>query len=149
MEHHFWYSAVGGEKKELYLSAQFRLLDHESSIGLLARSGLLHTCTHKYLWFLSSSVRNRSKIADLAKIGETRDVFWLIFIVGLVVIGVFALAATGALGELKSDDSFETNASFEEGQRIPLTLFGYQKTRVDRVISDLEAEIAVLKSKKN
>jgi hypothetical protein len=76
-------------------------------------------------------------------------VFWLIFVVGLVVIGVFALAATGALGELKSDDSLETNAPFEEGQRIPLTLFGYQKTRVDQVISDLEAEIAVLKSKKN
>jgi hypothetical protein len=75
-------------------------------------------------------------------------VFWLIFAVGLVVIGVFALAATGALGELKDDVSLETNAPFESGQRIPSTLFGYQKTRVDQVISDLEAEIVVLKSKK-
>jgi hypothetical protein len=140
---------LGERKRKFSYASKFHLSNPEYSIDLLATSGLSHTCTHKYLWFLSSSVRKRSKIADLAKIGETTDVFWLIFVVGLVVIGVFALAATGALGELKSDDSFETNASFEEGQRIPLTLFGYQKTRVDRVISDLEAEIAVLKSKKN
>ena len=30
-------------------------------------------------------------------------VFWVIFLVGLVVICIFALAATGAFGELKAE----------------------------------------------
>jgi len=75
-------------------------------------------------------------------------VYWVIFLVGLAVIAIFALAATGALGELKSDDSLDTQAPYESGQRIPLSLFGYQKTRVDRIISDLQTEIDLLKTKK-
>jgi hypothetical protein len=79
---------------------------------------------------------------------ETSPMYWLIFLVGLVVIAVFALAATGALGELKADESLETSATYEAGQRIPLSLFGYQKTRVDRIISDLQTEIDLLKTRK-
>ena len=74
--------------------------------------------------------------------------FWVIFLVGLAVIAIFALAATGALGELKSDDSLDTASPYESGQRIPQTLFGYQKSRVDRIIADFQCEIDSLKSKK-
>jgi hypothetical protein len=74
--------------------------------------------------------------------------FWVIFVVGLVVIGVFALVATGAMGELKSDDSLDSDAPFNSDQRIPLVLFGYQKGRVDKIIKELQTEIESLKSKK-
>ena len=74
--------------------------------------------------------------------------FWVIFVVGLVVIGIFALVATGAFGELKSDNSLDTDAPYDSNQRIPLVLFGYQKSRVDKVIQELQAEINSLKSKK-
>lgn len=74
--------------------------------------------------------------------------FWAIFIVGLIAIGVFALVATGAMGELKSDDSLESDAPFDSNQRIPLVLFGYQKSRVDKIINDLKSEIESLKGKK-
>jgi hypothetical protein len=74
--------------------------------------------------------------------------YWVIFLVGLAVIAIFALAATGALGELKSDDSLDTQAPYESGQRIPQSLFGYQQSRVDRIIADLQSEIDSLKSKK-
>jgi hypothetical protein len=74
--------------------------------------------------------------------------FWVIFVVGLVVIGIFALVATGAFGELKSDNSLDSDAPYDANQRIPLVLFGYQKSRVDKVIQDFQAEIDSLKSKK-
>ena len=74
--------------------------------------------------------------------------YWVIFIVGLVVIGVFSLAATGALGELKPDESLDSAAPYDSRQRIPTVLFGYSKARVDNVIAELEAEVASLKAKK-
>lgn len=74
--------------------------------------------------------------------------YLLFFTLGLVVIGVFALAAIGAFGELKADQSIESDADFATGQRIPIELFGYKKKRVNKIISDLETEIANLKTKK-
>ncbi len=74
--------------------------------------------------------------------------FWVIFLIGLGVIGVFALAATGSFGELKNDESLETKSEYVAGQRIPFTLFGYKKSRVDEVISQLQFEIESLKKGK-
>ena len=73
---------------------------------------------------------------------------WVFILVGLAVIGVFALAATGALGQLEETDEFENQNPHLKGERIPLALFGYRKSRVDRVISDLENEIETLKQTK-
>lgn len=73
---------------------------------------------------------------------------WVFIVAGLAVIGIFALAATGALGQLDEQNDLETNASFIEGQRIPLSLFGYRKSRVDQVINELQSEINALKKAK-
>lgn len=74
--------------------------------------------------------------------------YWVFFLVGLAVIGVFALAAIGALGELNADDSLHTDSNYEPGQRIPFQLFGYQKQRVDAIISQLQTEKVTLEKKK-
>ncbi len=74
--------------------------------------------------------------------------YWVIFIVGLAVIGIFALTATGAFSELKTDDSLESDAPYDSNQRIPLVLFGYQRSRVDKIIGDLQTEIESLRTKK-
>jgi hypothetical protein len=71
--------------------------------------------------------------------------FWMFFLVGLAVIGVLALAATGALGQIEDQDDFDTQATYVNGQRVPLALFGYRKSRVDQVISEMQTEINSLK----
>lgn len=74
--------------------------------------------------------------------------YWVFFLVGLAVIGIFALAAIGALGELKADDSLHTDSKYEPGQRIPFQFFGYQKQRVDAIIAQLQTENDILEKKK-
>lgn len=80
--------------------------------------------------------------------GETKRMFWVFFLLGLVVIGVIALAATGALGQLEEQDDLETQIAYAQGQRIPLALFGYRKSRVEQVINELQSEIESLKRSK-
>jgi len=67
---------------------------------------------------------------------------WVLWIVGIGLIAVFALAATGALGELRAEDDFDpqlprVNAALDPSQRrIPLALFGYRRDVVDTLLDE-------------
>jgi len=65
---------------------------------------------------------------------------WVFWVIGLAVIAVTALAATGALGSLSDEDETAGPPVFSAAElrsrHIPLSLFGYRKDVVDRLLDD-------------
>ncbi|MEY2634784.1 MAG: hypothetical protein RIS75_724 [Actinomycetota bacterium] len=76
---------------------------------------------------------------------------WILWLLGLAVIAFTALAATGAFGEMESENELISQVPLDPEKvadiAIPLSFIGYRKDVVDHIIEDLTQQVAQLKSK--
>lgn len=61
---------------------------------------------------------------------------WILWVVGVLVIGVFAFAAVGAFGHVEPEDVLDADVQYKPGMKLPLSVLGYRKDVVDRLLED-------------
>jgi len=61
---------------------------------------------------------------------------WILWVVGVVVIGVFAFAAVGAFGQVEQEEVLDSDVQYKPGMKLPLSVLGYRKDVVDRLLEN-------------
>ena len=61
---------------------------------------------------------------------------WVLWVVGVLVIGVFAFAAVGAFGQIEQEEVLDANLRYKPGMKLPLSVLGYRKDVVDSLLEN-------------
>ncbi|MEN9922566.1 MAG: hypothetical protein RIS09_80 [Actinomycetota bacterium] len=59
---------------------------------------------------------------------------WILWLLGVVVIAVFSLVAIGAFGQIADEEILDENVEYKPGMKLPLSVLGYRKDVVDRLL---------------
>jgi hypothetical protein len=59
---------------------------------------------------------------------------WVLWLLGVVVIAIFALVAVGAFGQISDEEVFNSDVEYRPGMKLPLSLLGYRKDVVDALL---------------
>lgn len=59
---------------------------------------------------------------------------WILWLLGIVVIAIFALVAVGAFGQVADEEVLDDDLSYKPGVKLPLSLLGYRKDVVDKLL---------------
>lgn len=67
--------------------------------------------------------------------------YWVLFILAIAVITVFLLVAIGGFGKIEIEDDWENPNLADLNQvNLPISLFGYRRATVDKLLERLQAE---------
>jgi hypothetical protein len=61
---------------------------------------------------------------------------WILWLLGLVVVGVFALVAVGAFAQVDDEEVLDSEVRYQPGMKLPLSVFGYRKDVVDQLLEN-------------
>lgn len=61
---------------------------------------------------------------------------WILWVVGILVIAVFAFAAVGAFGQVVQEEVLDENLQYKPGMKLPRSVLGYRKDVVDRLLEN-------------
>ena len=61
---------------------------------------------------------------------------WILWVVGVLVIAVFAFAAVGAFGQVEHEEMLDADVRYKPGMKLPLSVLGYRKDVVDRLLEN-------------
>jgi hypothetical protein len=59
---------------------------------------------------------------------------WILWLLGVVIIAIFALVAVGASGQISDEEVLDSDVEFRPGMKLPLSLLGYRKDVVDALL---------------
>jgi hypothetical protein len=76
---------------------------------------------------------------------------WILWLVGLTIIALTALAATGTFGSMADENELIPQQPVDPTQlselSIPLSILGYRRDVVDSLLEDLQQQINELRNK--